>query len=111
MSASVESIIAGVIAAHVAELDQTACPTGYCVCNERFATDDEHAAHQAAAVMAALTEAGTVEWGVRMNGEGAQIEPKPSKSAAYQSAETAGTVGVYCHVENRFATPWQEVEG
>lgn len=82
-------VIAEAIADHGQELDQTACPTGYCICNERFATDEDHAAHQARTVLDALTEAGGVEWGVQWAGEDGVTEYQPSDKATVASAMRA----------------------
>lgn len=112
------SIIAAALAGHQwydATTDSEDPATGCTGCDDWFgdenAVDDgTFAAHQARAVLAAISEAGTVEWGVRHDGESTLFELKSSKSSAYQAVETAGTVGVHCHVEQRITFPWERAE-
>jgi hypothetical protein len=55
-----------------------------CECGETWDVENEpaaHLAHQARAVLAAITEAGAVEWGVRFADDG-EIEPQTSRDSA-----------------------------
>lgn len=96
-------IIEAAIYEHSPELDQTACPTGYCTCNQKFATDDELATHQAAAVLAALTAAGTVEWGV-LTALGMHVPYDTEYDARIIAAKNGSTP------VSQLVLPWTEVQ-
>lgn len=59
------------------------------------------------AILAAHPDETTTEWGVRMDGEGALIEPMASNSQAITRVNLAAEVGVHCHAESRQVTPWK----
>lgn len=118
MSAPVESIIAEAIAEHP-DWGYEVTPVRI-TCHgcdwEQVAGDDidgqpTFVAHQAAVVLAALQEAGTVEWGVRwpylsdMYPE--RTDTKDSQEAAQAAIDKSFADGA---VVSRIAGPWQEVE-
>lgn len=66
--------------------------TGHCECGARvhWATPENVATHQAAAVLAAISEAGTVEWGVRdRDGDVDEWRHKENAENALRSMEFA----------------------
>lgn len=115
-----ESIVAGVLRQHWAYSTDTRTDPfiDRCLCGVTLRTwgDDNSpieklAAHQAVAVMAALQEAGTVEWGVRwpylseMYPE--RTDTKESQEAAQASIDKSFADGA---LVSRLTLPWQEVE-
>ena len=111
MTASVESIIAAVLGRHQ-PLISVDYPTGLvtavaCDCDTTYRDLTTHAAHQAAAVLAALQEAGAVEWGVRYE-DGSPLQRCYSEAYAKE-----------CHDDNldggptivsRLTLPWEPVK-
>lgn len=111
MTASVESIIAAALAGHQ-PLISVDYPTGLvtavaCDCDTIYRDLTTHAAHQAAAVMTALQEAGNVEWGTLGDvGQGSTVyEWSTKESASYYTQKYEGI-----YVVSRPTLPWQEVE-
>lgn len=113
MSASVESIIAGVLRGHwTAHTDIAGDDIRFlCECGTvELVKDSGHSsasawstAHQAAAVMAALVDAGTVEWGV-LTTLGMHV-PYDSEEDARTIAAQNGSTPI-----RRLTLPWLEVE-
>jgi hypothetical protein len=64
----------------------------------------DHQAHQARAVLAALAEAGTVEWGVAWKGAG------PSGVLAFDSEEDAREAVELGGLLSRLTLPWERAE-
>lgn len=78
-----------------------------CKCGETWDVKDEaaaHLAHQARAVLDALTEAGTVEWGVAWKGAG------PSGVLAFDSEEDAREAVELGGLLSRLTLPWGRAE-
>lgn len=72
-----------------------------------------HAAHQARAVLAAISEAGTVEWGVRWAGDARQNARRPTRCDSAQEAAELVRDQVIPHmweVVSRLTFPWKRAE-
>ena len=121
MTASVESIIAAALAEHtldyVLPVNDADSPQwiAECDCDWAQITDDyrtgelAHAAHQAAAVMAALREAGTVEWGIFRKSDA--VDAGAFDEATFKTKADAEWRGSWpAEIVSRVTLPWQEVE-
>lgn len=109
-----ENLIAAEIDRHeidhdesITDLDGRTVTHAFCVCNKVYTT-----AHIARAVLAALTEAGAVEWGVRWSGDGSEHEPlhAPTLAGAQQVTEALAKItpagGQQPTPVWRFVGPW-----
>lgn len=103
------SIIAAVLVAHADVYWNQVTGKVHCDCDELIGSipitrGKEHRAHQARAVLAALGEAGAVEWGVRVGPMPA--DPRKSKHSALNQISAYG----YGTLVSRVTFPWERAE-